>query len=387
MNQDNRQIIRDFAAKLIAKFQNDPELEPAELEYDIEVIEQAVAEYNDILSDNDTNDWKEQMTEWNKNAMKNVPDADPVVLQFIMDLLCHAAANEKQYEVIRSTFRAGYCYHFALMLKHTFKRGEVCWAAPFGHFVWVDTNGVPYDVEGINFGEQIYNIPESYLGDMINDFTHIPGNMHNTTEDEIIAVIRKYEDDNDLPHKELKFGDNTAVESENDKTDLKIFVVSWYKPESKETFRYHVMAKTLEDAQKMWDVSVHKFRHIRFLWENAKDITWKEAASDDIEMKNAETVVTAFVVSWYTTDYDDTFRYRIIAGDLDTAKLLWTRFVTGNENIRKTWDKAVAAEKIKYGGFISWTKGVMILPENKIKTNVIACCHIAKQHHFLEPGI
>lgn len=99
-------------------------------------------------------------------------------------------------------FHAGYCWHFATILKNVFKRGEVCWAAPFGHFVWVDDNGVPYDVEGVNFGEQDYHIPESYLGDALKDFTHIPGEVYNISKEQIIAIIRKYEYDNNLPYKD-----------------------------------------------------------------------------------------------------------------------------------------------------------------------------------------
>lgn len=150
------------------------------------------------------NKYKKELEDWNRRIKERVPEVDEQVLQFITDMVCHAAATEEEYEIIRSTFCAGYCYHFAHMLKHTFKRGEVCWAAPFGHFVWVDDNGIPYDVEGMNDGEQIYNIPESYLGDMIKDFTHIPGEkIPKTTEEDIIAIIRKYEDDNNLPHQDV----------------------------------------------------------------------------------------------------------------------------------------------------------------------------------------
>lgn len=127
------------------------------------------------------------------------------VLQFITDFATHCCDTEEEYEIIRSTFRAGYCYHFAVMLKAIFKRGVVCWVAPFGHFVWVDNNGVPYDIEGVNYGDQLYNIPEWYLGDMIKDFTHIPGEVIPTvTDDDMVRIIRKYEDDRGLPHKDVK---------------------------------------------------------------------------------------------------------------------------------------------------------------------------------------
>lgn len=147
---------------------------------------------------------KKKFGELNRSFKQNYPEASLTVLQFISDFMTHAAATQEECEVLRLTFHAGYCWHFAHILKDTFKRGEVCWAAPFGHFVWVDDNGVPYDVEGVNEGEQDYNIPESYLGDKIKDFTHIPGEcVPITTDDEVIEIIRKYEEDYNLPRKQI----------------------------------------------------------------------------------------------------------------------------------------------------------------------------------------
>lgn len=152
------------------------------------------------------NEWQELLEKRNRELCMNHPEADPNVLQFITELTCCATTNEDQWEIIRSTFMAGYCYHFAHMLKHAFKRGEVCIAAPFGHCVWVDENGTAYDAEGMNFGEQVYNIPESYLGDAIKDFTHIPGEMvPPLTQKDIVGIIRKYEADNGLPKADLSY--------------------------------------------------------------------------------------------------------------------------------------------------------------------------------------
>lgn len=134
-----------------------------------------------------------------ENSLKTFPGANRQVLQFIIDLATCAVSTEPEYEAIRCTFRAGYCWHFATLLKATFKRGTVCWAAPFGHFVWLDDNGVVYDVEGVYCGEYVYFIPESYLGDMLNDFLHIPYVSYNAMEDEIMDIIHKYEKDQGIP--------------------------------------------------------------------------------------------------------------------------------------------------------------------------------------------
>lgn len=98
---------------------------------------------------------------YGKRIKKNNPNVNKQVLRFIKNFTTHAAATEKEYEIIRQTFRTGYCWHFAHLLKTTFGRGEVCWAAPFGHFIWLD-NETPYDIEGVYYGESLYFIPESY---------------------------------------------------------------------------------------------------------------------------------------------------------------------------------------------------------------------------------
>lgn len=78
---------------------------------------------------------RRQMQDYNKYEIEKHPAIDKNVLQFIADFACHTATNGDEYEILRSTFRNGYCYYFARILKTAFNRGEVCWAAPFGHFV------------------------------------------------------------------------------------------------------------------------------------------------------------------------------------------------------------------------------------------------------------
>lgn len=149
---------------------------------------------------------KEKREQWMRWEMQEFPDAKQEVLQFIIDLTCQAAVTGLGAEVIRSTFRAGYCWHFAQLLKATFRRGQACWTAPYGHFVWMDDNGVPYDVEGVHTGECEYYIPESYLGEHVHDFLHIPGDgAPPATKEQVLAIIRRYEDDNGLPRKEIQF--------------------------------------------------------------------------------------------------------------------------------------------------------------------------------------
>ena len=141
----------------------------------------------------------ERMLNWIRHW--NVGDKD--VLEFI-DTFMSNVANVNEQEVLRKTFRAGYCYYFAHMLKKAFGRGKVCWAAPFGHMVWVDTDGTPYDVEGVYYGEAQWFIPESYLGDCIWDFMHVPNKTYNATQKDLDSIIEKYKKDNGLCSKNNK---------------------------------------------------------------------------------------------------------------------------------------------------------------------------------------
>lgn len=88
-------------------------------------------------------------------------------------------------------FTNGYCYAFAQILQATFGGGEICWVAPYSHFVWVYDN-IPYDINGIYQGESTMFIPESYLGESITGFKHLPGYIDTTTKDDIDKIINTY---------------------------------------------------------------------------------------------------------------------------------------------------------------------------------------------------
>ena len=98
---------------------------------------------------------QKRVTEMIEEQKRYYSDANETVLEFIAEFSNRGSPDvrvEDSYEAIRSTFRAGYCYYFAHMLKLAFGRGCVCWAAPFSHIVWVDTDGMPYDIEGVYAG-------------------------------------------------------------------------------------------------------------------------------------------------------------------------------------------------------------------------------------------
>ena len=50
---------------------------------------------------------------------------------------------------VLSKYRNGYCYFFAVMLKHAFQRGSIEMAVTNDHIVWKDIDNTKYDIGGI----------------------------------------------------------------------------------------------------------------------------------------------------------------------------------------------------------------------------------------------
>jgi len=129
--------------------------------------------------------------EMEENTENKLSEKQEEVLGFIHEFLYNQ--GEDNAETLRYQFRAGYCLHFAEMLKAIFRRGEVCWCSGLGHMVWVDDDGTPYDIEGINESECDYYIPISYISQGLDDFRHIPGTWFNASEEYIQNAIKTYE--------------------------------------------------------------------------------------------------------------------------------------------------------------------------------------------------
>ena len=127
----------------------------------------------------------------NKCKFKNLLSKD--VLNFIADI---AFKPNCDAESTRLLFRTGYCYYFAVMLKDAFNRGKVCAAYPISHFVWVDDNGIPYDIEGIYEGSAEDYIPieyfniEDYLG-----FKQLKDNDSVCSRERLDEIYRNYLND------------------------------------------------------------------------------------------------------------------------------------------------------------------------------------------------
>ena len=136
------------------------------------------------------------MNKFISDNIKTCPDADRGILQFISEILYHGAphaTNTDSAKTIRHLFQSGYCWYFAHMLDMAFKdlNGQVCLAAPFGHFVYV-CNEVPYDISGVYKGISNEFIPESFLGDTLLDFMHVPYKEFSVTKEQMDQIIEDY---------------------------------------------------------------------------------------------------------------------------------------------------------------------------------------------------
>lgn len=154
---------------------------------------------------------KDKFSEWLKKIQKVHPKADEEVLRFIYDFSVKQGYGEAE-EVLYQQFASGYCYYFAHMLQSAFNRGEVCWAAPYGHIVWVDENDIPYDISGVNESETDDYIPEYMMGDTILDFKHIAGKVHDTSDQEIAKMQLDWQD---IRSKQFG-GDVTKIKTKKD---------------------------------------------------------------------------------------------------------------------------------------------------------------------------
>lgn len=98
---------------------------------------------------------------------------NPDVIEFIANVL-YKGSNESG--AVAELFASGYCYYFACMLQDAFKRGTVCWILNRSHIVWVDTDGIAWDIYGIfdDYGEGELVPISDMLEDDLDLFRHVP---------------------------------------------------------------------------------------------------------------------------------------------------------------------------------------------------------------------
>lgn len=194
-----------------------------------------------------------------QSQIEYCPKSDEKVLYFIADFLFHEGLENA--ETIRHQFHAGYCYYFAHMLKQAFGRGKVCVAAPYGHFVWKDEDGICYDVEGVTTSEAEYFIPESFMGDVVKDFLHIRGVAHNTTKEEIDGLIERYKATLPLKVKSIKclevrqfYDSRWKIDFENGES----YIIVRDDTETEENLREAVeQCKSIDEIEKKVDMRDH----------------------------------------------------------------------------------------------------------------------------------
>ncbi|MCM1215101.1 MAG: hypothetical protein NC548_11340 [Lachnospiraceae bacterium] len=99
--------------------------------------------------------------------------AQPEIIKFIEQFRSCSGSDESTIRL----FSAGYCWYFAHMLDLAFPaKGQVCLVYPYGHFVFIDRMGVPYDIRGVYTGDCEYFVPDHYIGDAVDSFKHVKDN-------------------------------------------------------------------------------------------------------------------------------------------------------------------------------------------------------------------
>lgn len=118
------------------------------------------------------------------------------VLEFINNFMDHAGIDE---EPLKEVIGDKFSYQFAAMLQNVFKTGRILWAAPFGYFVYADSENNVYDIDGIYKGESSWFIPTSYIDHKVltNNFIYFKDQIY-VDKSEILSWIKKYFNDYNL---------------------------------------------------------------------------------------------------------------------------------------------------------------------------------------------
>lgn len=126
------------------------------------------------------------------NKLHKEDNRQEEVFKFINDFIMYSEANGIDSGNIRDIFMAGYCYHFAHMLKAAFNRGEVYICAPYGHVVWRDVDNRYYDFDGEYVNHSATYIPVSDPESHWQDFARNGIESEGATEEDILELIIKY---------------------------------------------------------------------------------------------------------------------------------------------------------------------------------------------------
>ena len=94
---------------------------------------------------------EQKVHEFIQKQLEKVPTADTEILDLI-GIWYPETVSEKEIH------DNGNCYHLSLLLKAAFPSGEICYAEPFGHTVFI-YKGIPYDLEGVYTADSDNFIP------------------------------------------------------------------------------------------------------------------------------------------------------------------------------------------------------------------------------------
>lgn len=117
------------------------------------------------------------MDDFTETYMKEFPNANRYILQFIEDMIFKVGSGGVPYIV--TLFCRGYCYYFAKILKEAFPNGSIWLSIDAGHIVFVDGenpfDSLFYDARGVVTDIDAHELcPIEIFGEHIVNYMHLP---------------------------------------------------------------------------------------------------------------------------------------------------------------------------------------------------------------------
>ena len=120
--------------------------------------------------------------EWIEHQLETFKGCDRRIITFIANMRYHQSPH-KEYQHdgampdIIHLFEAGYCYHFAVILKAMFG-GTICWLKNRSHIIWtldniITDDSIFYDISGVYYDYSTGTVvPVEELGNNLEEFLH-----------------------------------------------------------------------------------------------------------------------------------------------------------------------------------------------------------------------
>lgn len=137
------------------------------------------------------------MVDFTGTFMKEYPDANQFILEFIEEMIFKAGIDGVPYIV--TMFCKGYCYYFAKILKEAFPDGSLWVSLDMGHVVFVDGDNplddMCYDARGVVTDIDVNELcPIEIFGEFLVNYMHLPYIEPESHGAELQAIAAQWRD-------------------------------------------------------------------------------------------------------------------------------------------------------------------------------------------------